>query len=694
MNAEQIQQLLDEASGLYNDGSYDEAVERWNHVLEADPGNERASEGIKMAQLLTAEWETGPEPPQEGAAPAGGPDPEITARVQEALRRVEALIASGDLRGAREGVEALQQVAPDLPAVLACAARVEAGGDPSSYIEEQLAMARHYSMLGDVPSAQRACRKVLVLEPGNAVAMELLTPGDAAGAAGGIPVSETAGTLELTNDPIPAATDPPLDLSLEEPAAEEEPLTLTETAAAGGAAATAPPGTGDPMAGAVPPPLDLTEAVPQGGDAPPGDAPEARIAALLAEGDRLRDEGDLDAAINAWSRVFVVQETHEGAEERIDAARRVLEEQGREIEAALYRGEDLLAAGQLEEAREAFQQVLALRSTHAEARARLEEIDRKQRGETTEPVPTAAPSPPATPTAPQPPHEGLSPGDSVPLAIPLAETPRTSPREPIPPAATPAPAPVRSGRLRGAVLLILAVSVLGVVGYLGWTRLFPSGPSLPATAAPASAATASTPVPAAAADPAEPEAAGPEPAEDAAPAPTAPAAAPSPERSRQLMTAGIASFHAGEFSTATEQLRGALQADATNFEAQDWLAQAEKELQRTRRFRQEVESIQNLVEERDFHNALYKLYRVDAPSPEAQRRMEAWIATCWYDWGVLLLQSRSPREAEEKLQEALLARPDDAVAQEHLEVARRYSSREVDAAYQAYVEGLSLRPLD
>lgn len=679
MNAEQIQQLLEEASGLYNDGSYDEAIERWNHVLEADPGNERASEGIKMAQLLTTDWETGPAPRAESPAPlaAGGPDPEIATRVQEALRRVEELIDSGDLRGAREGVEALQQVAPDLPAVLACAARVEAGRDPSGYIEEQLAMARHYSMLGDMSAVHRACGKVLALDPGNAVARELLAPGEAGGAPGGIPVSEAAGTLELTNDPIHAPTDPPLDLSLEEPAADQEPLTLTETAAAGATAAIAPP------------PLDLTEPVRSGNDSPAGDAPETRIAALLAEGDQLREHGDLDAAINTWSRVFVVQETHQGAEERIDSARRALEEQGREIEAALYRGEDLLAAGQLDEARHAFEEVLALRSTHAEARARLEEIGRKQRGETAEPVP-AVPVP--APPVPQAPQETLSPGDSVPLAIPLAETPRPPRKEPIPPAAT--PAPVRSGRFRGVLLLALAVPVLGVVGYLGWSRLFPSGPSLPATPTPAAVATASTPGPAAAADPAKPESTASEPTEDPSPPPAAPAAAPSPERSRQLMTAGIASFHAGEFSRATEQFREALQADATNFEAQDWLTQAEEELGRTRRFRQDVESIRNLVEERDFRNALYKLYRVDAPSPDAQRRMEGWIATCWFDWGVVLLQSRSPREAVEKLQEALLARPEDATAQEHLEVARRYASREVDAAYQAYVEGLRLRPLD
>ena len=57
MSEEEIQKLLDQASGMYNDGRYEAAIDIWNQVLEADPGNERAEEGIKMARLLTSEWE-------------------------------------------------------------------------------------------------------------------------------------------------------------------------------------------------------------------------------------------------------------------------------------------------------------------------------------------------------------------------------------------------------------------------------------------------------------------------------------------------------------------------------------------------------------------------------------------------------------------------------------------------------------
>jgi thioredoxin-like negative regulator of GroEL len=54
----QNQQLLSKATALYHSGDYREAIQVWQEVLQRDPENQRAQEGIRMASLLLEEAET------------------------------------------------------------------------------------------------------------------------------------------------------------------------------------------------------------------------------------------------------------------------------------------------------------------------------------------------------------------------------------------------------------------------------------------------------------------------------------------------------------------------------------------------------------------------------------------------------------------------------------------------------------
>ncbi len=52
IDEELLQELLAKASSLYNNGDYQGAIDTWNEVLQADPSNSKAREGIQMSHLL------------------------------------------------------------------------------------------------------------------------------------------------------------------------------------------------------------------------------------------------------------------------------------------------------------------------------------------------------------------------------------------------------------------------------------------------------------------------------------------------------------------------------------------------------------------------------------------------------------------------------------------------------------------
>jgi tetratricopeptide (TPR) repeat protein len=125
----------------------------------------------------------------------------------------------------------------------------------------------------------------------------------------------------------------------------------------------------------IPPPLQ-TSAMPTslafgGGDS----ESDRRIRELLDEGQAALDAGDPQGAIDAWSRIFLIDIDHQEASRRIEAARKLKAEAERQVEEIFHDGLGHLEAGDLAEARQAFEQVLAIQPGYFAAREYLQQLD-------------------------------------------------------------------------------------------------------------------------------------------------------------------------------------------------------------------------------------------------------------------------------------------------------------------------------
>jgi tetratricopeptide (TPR) repeat protein len=106
-----------------------------------------------------------------------------------------------------------------------------------------------------------------------------------------------------------------------------------------------------------------------------GDSESARrIRELLAEGQAASDRGDPQAAIDAWSRIFLIDIDHQEASRRIEQARKLKAEKERQVEEIFHDGLGAIESRDLERARRSFQQVLELQPGHVTAREYLDQL--------------------------------------------------------------------------------------------------------------------------------------------------------------------------------------------------------------------------------------------------------------------------------------------------------------------------------
>ncbi|HEV7504047.1 MAG TPA: hypothetical protein VGS07_03980 [Thermoanaerobaculia bacterium] len=125
----------------------------------------------------------------------------------------------------------------------------------------------------------------------------------------------------------------------------------------------------------IPPPLQ-TSAMPTslafgGGDS----ESDRRIRELLDEGQAAFDGGDPQGAIDAWSRIFLIDIDHQEASRRIETARKLKAESERQVEEIFHDGVGHLEAGDLGAARQAFERVLEIQPGYFAAREYLQQLD-------------------------------------------------------------------------------------------------------------------------------------------------------------------------------------------------------------------------------------------------------------------------------------------------------------------------------
>jgi tetratricopeptide (TPR) repeat protein len=267
--------------------------------------------------------------------------------------------------------------------------------------------------------------------------------------------------------PAPATGVPPAAVPPAAPAPQAPPtppvaagFTFDKTAA--GDAVEFHAGSGDAFAAGMAPPT-------------PTESATTRIQALLDQGQHEFDRGDFHAAVDTWSRIYLVDSSNAEAERRIEQARRRREETERLAEQNFYEAHEAFEQKRFDDARLLCQQVLKLVPQHLEARDLLQRLE----------TPAAPPPPPPAPNLAQ--EEDLFRDDFVPAAISssgsmpavretAAPTPKGTPGE----RSAPGTGPAVSKRLAtlplawiGVVVAVLIVA--GSAAFLLRSKVF-SGP--------------------------------------------------------------------------------------------------------------------------------------------------------------------------------------------------------------------------
>ena len=441
---------------------------------------------------------------------------------------------------------------------------------------------------------------------------------------------------------------------------------------------------------------------------------DRRIRELLTEGQTAFDAGDPQGAIDAWSRIFLIDIDHQEASRRIEAARKLKAESERQVEEIFHDGLGRLEAGDVDGARQAFQRVLEIQPGYFAAREYLQQLDAGV-------VPTPRPAGLRDMTA-------AEPVLSLPSDLEVAGGPDLKeeilvppePGETAAPAAERRPArrtvAVRDGsRARrqfmmvgGAVLLIALVG--GWFAWQNWDRLFPNSEeeaALPSNLSQDPIGRAErlhkagkTPialnqlrrVP-----PTDPQYAkaqkliaewgGAAPAPGAPTAGTAagpkPAATPVLDRRQLLLIAARQAYAERRYLRAVHRLE---QAAATGkLEAADaqMLTEAKKILEpMTKQI--------TAFRDHEWEYVLPDLWRMRNEDPE-NPDVKQMIVDSYYNLAVRDLQRADAKKAVENFQEALALEGNDESAQRHLAFAQTYQERPKDLLYKIYVKYLQYR---
>jgi tetratricopeptide (TPR) repeat protein len=101
----------------------------------------------------------------------------------------------------------------------------------------------------------------------------------------------------------------------------------------------------------------------------------ARIDQLLTEGQGVFDRGEYQAAIDVWSRIFLIDIDNAEASKRIEEARNKKAELERQAEEIFHQAAAQIEGKELEEAKESLRRVLELQPSHSLAREYLDQLE-------------------------------------------------------------------------------------------------------------------------------------------------------------------------------------------------------------------------------------------------------------------------------------------------------------------------------
>jgi tetratricopeptide (TPR) repeat protein len=241
--------------------------------------------------------------------------------------------------------------------------RLEAG----PYVSKFLLSARDAMRAGNTAEGNRLLDKARALDPTHPGIAELSPPGRRES---GTATAATAAGASAGQGSVAAG-------AAGAPAAASFAAAALAPGAAGPSLAPPPPGALGPQPAPAGSSMQPSWSSPAAPAAPAGadNESERRIQQLLDEGQAALDGGDPQAAIDAWSRIFLIDIDHQEAAHRIDGARRIKAERDRQVEETFHDGLSRLEASDADGARRAFQRVLELQPGHLQAREYLQQLD-------------------------------------------------------------------------------------------------------------------------------------------------------------------------------------------------------------------------------------------------------------------------------------------------------------------------------
>ena len=707
--------LLVRAVESYNARDFDAAAASAEQVLEVLPGNQDAVEILEKARRKKAA------------------QPQVESAKQKAI----AALGANDLAGARQELTRMKALDPDHPAVALLEAKLGLSAPPVAALatppigqpghdfgqgtaEPQIDFDDHATMalrLDDLPPAVPP-----VKPPSDLSDTSPLRPAKRPPVAAPAPPPPSP----VRPAPAPAALDSLDGLSLDSLSLDMPPSPSPATAApASDGTPGPPPGSPADMWGAPTSPevesiaLSPEEPHPMPAGEPSFDlgsfdapaAPEAlaaselkpiqetesshaerEIANLLKQGDEAAKRGEVQQAIEIWSRIFLIDINNSEAVIRIERSRQDMAEGNRKIADCLKTGREAFEAGDLAVAREMFLQVLAVDENEPTAKFYLDRIEE----EMASPAPAKSASadgtasdtaseqaPPAREAAV--PKRGLRlpfpPRVLVPIAIFLLLAVGGSwyfMRQPAPKSAQPTLAPTRA-KIDDAATLVRDGKAQEAIEVLKGIK--PTDPEYPrakkmldqlarqAAETPAVAA-AVTPVPAAAAG------------IPATVAETTSAAAPLGPA--QLRAAGEKALAEKRYIDALKNFNLALPAYRSDPSFSQSMGSAAEKVT-------EISPAVRLFNESEYETAIPVLWRIlqeDRDNQDAR----SYLLRCYYNQGVSQLQNSLFSKAMKSFDEVLSIDSHDVEAQRHRRFAERYQKADLDLMGRIYVRHIPHRP--
>lgn len=417
---------------------------------------------------------------------------------------------------------------------------------------------------------------------------------------------------------------------------------------------------------------------------------QGQIEQLLSEGDAAFERAEYQAAIDIWSRIFLIDVTNDAASERIDKARRLKQQDELKIEELMASAAFAQESGNTAEARAKYEEVLRIEPGHYGARDAMEAL---ASGRPSQPADAVPPSHARDifeeeEGAPAPGFEPMVPPD------PAQAAPRPRAK-----GAAAAAQPTATGG-SGTTKIVLAVVAVVVIAAAVAAWYFMSQ------------STADTPqIDAAAQIQQAEQLAGRGDYERAIQALLAvPAGDPSHVRALELIDeyrkrraeaagtidgrpaaqvfaeqveAGRRAFATGDYMAARDALARAAEIQSLPPEIQPMLDQATQKVAM-------LENARALLRDGRWQDAAAALQELRQQDPGNQN-VQAMLVASHFNRGVTSLRNGETDAAGEAFRDALALNGNDELAKRSLDLANKYRGRDKDLLYQIYVKYLPLR---